>query len=569
MTSYHEGNSISGSPIGNAVTHVNEPSVCSSTRTTMNIISFVPTKIRRRLCGSVTRRRLITLGSLLAVAFLFLHEGPVFSSSDEKPQMNDRRILESDGVVVVPQIVDAVGASWKRSEEHKEANHPKDMLIFKTENKIKDEKALVAEVHNGRRSEVVSEGPPVTVVLVMCATRPLAIKNHLEQIIRLRPSVESFPIVVSQDGNVASVTDVIKEFINETTHVSFIHHSERTGEKSGAAKAAKNYFFIAQHYKWALDKVFFEMHYDTAIVTEDDLDIAEDFFSYFSATRYLLRSDPSIWCISAWNDNGGNNITDRSRSDRLYRTDFFPGLGWMLNVDLWKELSPKWPLTYWDDWLRRQDIRSNRACIRPEVSRTAHNLKVAGKGTSGGLYKKYLASIHLPESPIDFSLLDLSYLTKNNYDRILRKRLSEANEISVEMVENLLVPSAENSYIVVYRTPREYRRIARAVGLMIDIRSGMPRTAYYGVVTFLLGVSRIYAIPAALNENLDFISQPSSAFYNTDWDKMTRYLDFQETYCRPGKFTGACDPNNPELKEWFKKKRLTKRLQSWGEMIVN
>lgn len=47
--------------------------------------------------------------------------------------MNDRRILESDGVVVVPQIVDAVGASWKRSEEHKEANHPKDMLIFKTE----------------------------------------------------------------------------------------------------------------------------------------------------------------------------------------------------------------------------------------------------------------------------------------------------------------------------------------------------------------------------------------------------------------------------------------------------
>lgn len=52
------------------------------------------------------------------------------------------------------------------------------------QNKIKDEKALVAEVHNGRRSEVVSEGPPVTVVLVMCATRPLAIKNHLEQIIR-------------------------------------------------------------------------------------------------------------------------------------------------------------------------------------------------------------------------------------------------------------------------------------------------------------------------------------------------------------------------------------------------
>ncbi|VDK30835.1 unnamed protein product [Anisakis simplex] len=54
-----------------------------------------------------------------------------------------------------------------------------------------------------------------------------------------------------------------------------------------------------------------------------------------------------------------------------------------MTVDLWRELSAKWPLTYWDDWLRRQDVRQGRVCIRPEVSRTAHNNKVAGKGTSG------------------------------------------------------------------------------------------------------------------------------------------------------------------------------------------
>ena len=29
--------------------------------------------------------------------------------------------------------------------------------------------------------------------------------------------------------------------------------------------------------------------------------------------------------------------------DVLYRTDFFPGLGWMLTKDLWAELKPKWP----------------------------------------------------------------------------------------------------------------------------------------------------------------------------------------------------------------------------------
>jgi len=30
----------------------------------------------------------------------------------------------------------------------------------------------------------------------------------------------------------------------------------------------------------------------------------------------------------------------------LYRTDFFPGLGWMLEKSVWQELEPKWPITY-------------------------------------------------------------------------------------------------------------------------------------------------------------------------------------------------------------------------------
>ena len=36
----------------------------------------------------------------------------------------------------------------------------------------------------------------------------------------------------------------------------------------------------------------------------DDLDIAPDFFEYFLATFPLLHSDPLLWCVSAWNDNG-------------------------------------------------------------------------------------------------------------------------------------------------------------------------------------------------------------------------------------------------------------------------
>lgn len=83
-----------------------------------------------------------------------------------------------------------------------------------------------------------------------------------------------------------------------------------------------------------------------------------------------MKNDPSLWCISAWNDNGKENLIDASRIDLLYRTDFFPGLGWMLSKEIWTELSIKWPKSFWDDWIREPIQRKDRVCIRPEIPRT-------------------------------------------------------------------------------------------------------------------------------------------------------------------------------------------------------
>jgi len=104
-----------------------------------------------------------------------------------------------------------------------------------------------------------------------------------------------------------------------------------------------------------------------------------------------MDNDPSIYTVSSWNDNGGGFIQNKHLTDvdhsppyrrgqafnlnvchapilveclfpmallngqkhhvadekRLYRSDFFPGLGWMLNKKLWKELEPLWPDSYW------------------------------------------------------------------------------------------------------------------------------------------------------------------------------------------------------------------------------
>lgn len=69
------------------------------------------------------------------------------------------------------------------------------------------------------------------------------------------------------------------------------------------------------------------------VAVQDDMQLAVDFFSYFEATAPLLSSDPTLYCVSSWNDHG----QDRYVKDplRLYRSDFFPGLGWMMARGTW------------------------------------------------------------------------------------------------------------------------------------------------------------------------------------------------------------------------------------------
>ena len=61
--------------------------------------------------------------------------------------------------------------------------------------------------------------------------------------------------------------------------------------------------------------------------------------------------------------------------------------------ELWDELKVKWPRSYWDDWIRNPGQRRERACLRPEISRT----KTFGKvGVSNGLFfDKHLKHIVL------------------------------------------------------------------------------------------------------------------------------------------------------------------------------
>nr|VZI49814.1 unnamed protein product [Spirometra erinaceieuropaei] len=79
------------------------------------------------------------------------------------------------------------------------------------------------------------------------------------------------------------------------------------------------YFRIAHHYKSVFEQIFTELKHTLAIVVEDDLDISIDFFDYFAALAPLLLNDTSLYCVSAWNDNGKKELIDASCPNLLYR----------------------------------------------------------------------------------------------------------------------------------------------------------------------------------------------------------------------------------------------------------
>lgn len=165
------------------------------------------------------------------------------------------------------------------------------------------------------------------------------------------------------------------------------------------------------HYKFGLTQMFDNLLFDAVIIIEDDMEISPDFFSYFETMYNKLKEDKTLYCVSAWNDNGQQQFV--KESEVVFRSNFFPGLGWMLTKELWKEeLSSKWPDGYWDDWLREPQQRKGRDCIRPEVSRT---FTFGREGSSmGQFYDQYLANIKLNQINIDWSLKDLSFLDKVN-----------------------------------------------------------------------------------------------------------------------------------------------------------
>ncbi|KAK9667012.1 hypothetical protein RND81_14G226300 [Saponaria officinalis] len=186
------------------------------------------------------------------------------------------------------------------------------------------------------------------------------------------------------------------------------------------------------------------------------MEIAPDFFEYFEAAANLLDKDRSIMAVSSWNDNGQKQFVHDPYV--LYRSDFFPGLGWMLLRTTWDELSPKWPKAYWDDWLRLKENHKGRQFIRPEVCRT-YNFGEHGSSL-GQFFSQYLEPIKLNDVNVNWKTMDLSYLMEDNYLRYFANLVQNATPL----YGNDFVLKANNVKVDVriqYKDQADFENIAR------------------------------------------------------------------------------------------------------------
>jgi alpha-1,3-mannosyl-glycoprotein beta-1,2-N-acetylglucosaminyltransferase len=341
--------------------------------------------------------------------------------------------------------------------------------------------------HQPSSTQLQSHESPL---VIFTCNRAEYLQQTLADILKYIPTDCSIgcPIVISQDGNDPGVVQVIHDYQAKFKQKGI--PMVRIEHKSALRRGRNAYQALAVHYGWALGQVFDgkataatgtvstgNVLPQRVLILEEDLHIAPDFFSYFAALAPVLDKDSSLFAVSAFNDNG---FQSRVRDPkRILRSDFFPGLGWMMTRKLWtQELQMKWPEGYWDDWLRDPAQRKGRHVLRPEISRTFH-FGVKG-GASLNQFGGLLTQVLLNPNPVRWSQEDFSHLQADKFDREYWSILQSARR--VESVEDASVRVKEGDVRIEYTSFPEFQSLASKLQLMGDEKAGILRTAYKGVV---------------------------------------------------------------------------------------
>ncbi|XP_037781681.1 protein O-linked-mannose beta-1,2-N-acetylglucosaminyltransferase 1-like [Penaeus monodon] len=112
------------------------------------------------------------------------------------------------------------------------------------------------------------------------------------------------------------------------------------------------------------------------IFLDEDVEVSPDFFSFMSQTLWLLREDPTLYCINTYSfllttgDGRSATLVRRGATQVMWGYAVTPKFI-RESLYLWPESGDNEDILTYDYWLYEY-ARKNRECIYPEISRIRH-----------------------------------------------------------------------------------------------------------------------------------------------------------------------------------------------------
>lgn len=276
----------------------------------------------------------------------------------------------------------------------------------------------------GNHHFYVNESPipslPMTnpAIVVLACRRKEGVLSSIRTLQSL-PFIDEFSLYVS----IGCPEEPIRwEFDDPTIRV--LHYQDPPTTKG----IPKPFLRIQLHYQFLLKELFEVNQHSHVIILEDDLGLSRDLLNFFKQTASLLEADPSLVCVSAFNDQA---LGEREDPLLLKRSSSFPNLALLFarrGYDLlWRGKPLQDTTNGWDHWLRVQAASMQLECVYPVLPRVRHLITEKSSTATKGFAKKLASYPMAGEDLIDLG--DLSYLIEANYDHSLLRMVLHPHAI--------------------------------------------------------------------------------------------------------------------------------------------
>ena len=225
--------------------------------------------------ASVAPMRLAAGGGSGAVTRSFA-QGQQLDGPDEEPWVE---VEEAS-----PGGATRAGGAPKHEEAARREAEAMQELTPLPESALSSARAAAAAAASGGAVEVAA-------VLLVGYNRVEYLRRALGSVLRVHSGDPRFPFTVSLDGAHAPTLAVARQFA-ATHKLNVWQHSQNA--KPLLQKRSDNpaYYHIAEHYRWALEKLFMEQGHQRVIILEDDMEVRP----------HLCLVTPRTWALTLSRD---------------------------------------------------------------------------------------------------------------------------------------------------------------------------------------------------------------------------------------------------------------------------